>query len=198
MGKFKKGHTPWNKGTKGAQVAWNKGKPWSEEFKIKSSESRKGKININARGIKRTEEQRKRISDGHIGQEAWNKGLIGESKGRPKGMNHTKETKKKISEALKGKRPWNYVTGKSKTDRRKYGTMLFNEWRMAVYERDKFVCQMCGEKGKRLNCHHIKPFVSYPKLRFDVDNGVTLCEDCHMNLHGLKKVELKLVSSAGG
>ena len=198
-----KGQKAWNKGLKGAQVAWNKGIPWSEEFKLKSSESRKGKPNVNAIGIKRTEKQRKRISDAHIGQVAWNKGTIGISNGRPKGMSHTEETKRKISQATKahykaGGKPWNYVTGKSKTDRRKYGTMVFNDWRMAVYERDRFICQMCSEKGKRLNCHHIKAFVSYPDLRFDIDNGVTLCEDCHMELHGLKKVKLKLVSPIKG
>ena len=54
-------------------VPWNKGIPWSEEFKKKSSESRKGKPNPKARGLKRTPEQIKRISDGHKGQVAWNK-----------------------------------------------------------------------------------------------------------------------------
>lgn len=34
---------PWNKGTKGLQVAWNKGKPWSEKSKRKMSIAHKGK-----------------------------------------------------------------------------------------------------------------------------------------------------------
>jgi hypothetical protein len=57
------------------------------------------------------------------------------------------------------------------------------EWRKAVYERDNYTCQECGHKGGKLNAHHIKPWFSHPDLRFDVANGVTLCEDCHANKH---------------
>jgi len=40
----RKGKTPWNKGTKGAQVSHMKGKKHSEETKRKLSESHKGKV----------------------------------------------------------------------------------------------------------------------------------------------------------
>lgn len=58
------------------------------------------------------------------------------------------------------------------------------EWRKAVYERDRFTCQDCGDnKGGNLQAHHKKPFATFPQLRFDVDNGVTLCEPCHKKYH---------------
>lgn len=56
------------------------------------------------------------------------------------------------------------------------------EWRKAVYERDNFKCQECGKHG-RLEAHHIKPWHSHPLLRFDINNGITLCEECHKAKH---------------
>ena len=53
-------------------------------------------------------------------------------------------------------------------------------WRKAVYERDNYTCIWGGKAhGDRLNADHIKPFSLYPELRFSVDNGRTLCAECH-------------------
>lgn len=56
-------------------------------------------------------------------------------------------------------------------------------WRDAVFSRDNYTCQKCGERGGNLNAHHIKHWASYPDLRFDVSNGQTLCKPCHLRLH---------------
>jgi 5-methylcytosine-specific restriction endonuclease McrA len=53
------------------------------------------------------------------------------------------------------------------------------DWRSAVYLRDNYTCQKCGQRGGRLNAHHVKPFKDFPELAFDVSNGQTLCVPCH-------------------
>jgi 5-methylcytosine-specific restriction endonuclease McrA len=55
-------------------------------------------------------------------------------------------------------------------------------WRQAVYERDGFRCQECGGEGP-LNAHHVRSWAGFPELRFDVENGITLCLACHEVRH---------------
>lgn len=60
----------------------------------------------------------------------------------------------------------------------------YREWRNAVYKRDWYTCKLCGDKPKRIVAHHIKVWKHFPALRFEVDNGITLCRPCHAMLHG--------------
>ena len=59
-------------------------------------------------------------------------------------------------------------------------SLEYKLWRRAVFERDNYNCIWCGNnKGGNLNADHIKSFALYPELRFAIDNGRTLCIDCH-------------------
>ena len=59
----------------------------------------------------------------------------------------------------------------------------YSVWRKSVFKRDGYECKKCGVIGGRLNAHHISGFTKYKKIRFDIDNGVTMCEKCHKNFH---------------
>ena len=59
-------------------------------------------------------------------------------------------------------------------------------WSNAVRTRDGFICQLCHKKPKRrrsIHAHHIVPFAKNAGLRFDVNNGITLCRLCHRRVH---------------
>lgn len=58
-------------------------------------------------------------------------------------------------------------------------TQEYRDWRTAVFKRDNWTCQDCGQHGGTLNADHIKPQSLYPDLRFTVSNGRTLCRPCH-------------------
>lgn len=102
---------------------------------------------------------------------------------------HTLETKKIISEKIrandyKGEKHHFYKNGKTLENRDIRYSIEYKRWRKDVFFRDNFTCQHCGDnKGGNLNAHHIKPFANYIELRLVLDNGITLCEDCHKLEH---------------
>ena len=59
-------------------------------------------------------------------------------------------------------------------------TVEYEKWREEVYKKDWYTCQCCG-KSKNINkqAHHLVNFARNEDLRYDVENGITLCEDCH-------------------
>lgn len=57
-------------------------------------------------------------------------------------------------------------------------------WQQGVYKRDRYTCQCCGDpKPNKINAHHLYSYTEYPSLRYDLDNGVAVCEICHIAFH---------------
>jgi Pyruvate/2-oxoacid:ferredoxin oxidoreductase delta subunit len=127
------------------------------------------------RGSRMTPEQRKRISDG--------------KRGKPNGRlgaKHTAETRAKMSKIVSERTPRGdkHYAWKGGTKYKKQGdrsTPEYRKWRLAVFTRDCFTCQICTVYlgGGNLEAHHLKSYADYPELRYDVDNGITLCHYHH-------------------
>ena len=52
-----------------------------------------------------------------------------------------------------------------------------NHWRREVYKKCGRSCVLCGST-KALRADHIKPICAYSELRYDINNGRTICERC--------------------
>lgn len=67
-------------------------------------------------------------------------------------------------------------------------TLEYSQWRSAVFGRDRYTCCKCGDRNGNghlveLHAHHIHNWRDNESLRYDIDNGITLCADCHMRFH---------------
>jgi hypothetical protein len=101
------------------------------------------------------------------------------------GTSRTRQYKDKMMELMpRGSNHWNWNGGSSGENRLIRMSARYKEWRVSVFNRDNYTCQVCGNRGGGgrqviLNADHIYPFCDYPELRFDISNGRTLCKDCH-------------------
>ena len=79
----------------------------------------------------------------------------------------------------KGEQSHFWQGGKTKESDLLRTSAEYKDWRLAVFTRDNFTCQKCGQRKRDIEVHHIKERCKYPELMFDVDNGLTLCHECH-------------------
>lgn len=87
---------------------------------------------------------------------------------------------------MSGEGHWHYNANLTKEERETMRAFPgYTAWQFDVKKRDKFTCQCCGDKrGGNLVSHHLDGWSVSKEKRLDVDNGVTLCEDCHKDFHG--------------
>lgn len=102
---------------------------------------------------------------------------------------------RKNSPKCRGSNLYNWKGGQSNPNIIARGSAEIKKWREAVYARDGYTCQICGVKGGKLNADHIKPFAYYKDLRYDINNGRTLCVDCHKktDTFGAKALKYKVI-----
>jgi hypothetical protein len=165
-----KGMTPWNK----IEDVFVKCEVCPKTVKV--DHNRKGKARFcsrpcyaqSLRGRKHTQEHKEKIAEGIKGEKhpMWDK-------------KHTEIVRKKMSATHQGisQDEWNGFTSKERTRIMKSKDYVL--WRTAVFMRDDYTCQGCDTKGGSLQADHIKPYALFPELRLAIDNGRTLCVECH-------------------
>lgn len=87
---------------------------------------------------------------------------------------------------MSGEGHWNYNADLTQEERNTTRAFPgYTRWQYEVKERDKFTCQCCRDKrGGNLVSHHLESWDISKEKRLDINNGVTLCEDCHKDFHG--------------
>lgn len=142
-----------------------KGYKQTEEHKAKRGLA----ISLAQKGRKIPIEVREKMSNTHK-QRGTGKWMLGRT---------LPESTREKMRLRKGELGANWQGGKTPANTKIRNSPEYKLWREAVFKRDGFMCVWCGEKGGILNADHIKPFSLFPELRLAIDNGRTLCIDCH-------------------
>lgn len=166
----------------------------SDETRKKISKANKGRPSL-LRGVPRTEEVKQKISKSNLGKfpSKESKAKMSSSK---KGKHSSPSTEfKKGSKApttafkrsdprLVGSNNPNWKNGITPINNKIRTSYDYRLWEKNVFAHDNYVCKRCDEdRAYKLVAHHVKNFAQYPKLRFKVKNGITLCRDCHKEFH---------------
>jgi transposase-like protein len=95
----------------------------------------------------------------------------------------TKRVREKLRKANLGEKRYNWKGGITGERRRQRLSMYMRDAREACFRRDDYTCRACGQRGGKLNAHHVWPFQRFPDLKYEVSNLVTLCKKCHDAFH---------------
>lgn len=77
--------------------------------------------------------------------------------------------------------------GGGETDRAAWDKNGGRKWKRDCQRRDGWRCGLCGRQyakySENPHVHHRAPFSAHAELRSELDNGITLCRDCHRIVH---------------
>lgn len=81
----------------------------------------------------------------------------------------------------RGENHWHWMGGITTKNQKIRDSFEGRFWKRTVLQRDEYVCQICGNKPTSgTTANHIKRFADFPDIRFEFNNGITLCKSCHI------------------
>ena len=88
-----------------------------------------------------------------------------------------------------GKNSYRWIKDRTKLiKRQERNDSAYGDWRLQVYKRDNWKCKIDNQDcSGRIIAHHILGWSDFPELRYQINNGITLCQ-AH---HPLKRAEEK-------
>lgn len=84
-----------------------------------------------------------------------------------------------------GKNHFKYNPNLSEKDRNRWvrNNHKYRVWRDSILKENDYTCDKCGSRGGDLNVHHLNSWDLFVNERYNKDNGVVLCVNCHDNFH---------------
>lgn len=174
------------------------GKEKAEEMREQNRLANLGKSNPikgltleQAYGIDKANRIRKNMSQSDMGRTNYRKGitnveLYGEEKAQKMSEKHSQ-----FMSGRTGPNSSHWKGGITPKNRLIRTSKKYQEWRLAVFQRDNFTCQKCGRRGGDLEPHHSLSFSEFPELRFELWNGITLCSKCHSEIDKNRYIKIK-------
>ena len=169
---FQKGYTPYNKGKK---VLNRKSPPtFTDTHRENLSLSLKGKKCPN-----KSKPGEKNPFYGHKHTEKTKEEIRLKKTGKP--CIWTEDGRRSFHEKMSGENSPHWIKDRSllKKDNKR-NDVAYGEWRKQVWKRDGWKCRINNKdcRGKII-VHHILSWRDFPELRYNINNGITLCQAHH-------------------
>ena len=187
---FKKGHVPWN----GKQDFELKCGQCYKSYLVKLHRKDKSKFcslkckHLSMIGRTIAEETKQKMRGLMKGERHWN-WQGGKINKLPNclGCNKkltvfsAKRCHKCLGMSRRGEKHFAWITDRTKlVKRQERNDSSYHSWRREVWLRDNFKCKIANPDCKgRIEAHHILGWTDYPELRYEINNGITLCHAHH-------------------
>jgi len=151
--------------------------PWNKGIKLPINLRRR--MSIGGKGKILSLEHKNNISKGNKGKHGHSVSLSAREKIRQfnLGKKYTIHTRNKMSNSQTSR--YNKIGRKIYKRSFHVRDKQYLKWRSDVFTRDNWTCMTCGVRGCYLEAHHIKSWTHFMDLRYKLENGVTLCLECH-------------------